>query len=74
MVQHIQLRPQEVWAKSAYSSDGAYLGKVEAVGYRHGALLRVGVPARASQRRGLKFYGVDGARLDGDRLIIPAAH
>lgn len=73
MVHFIQLRPEEVWAKSAFSPDGTYLGKVEAIGYRRGALLRVGVPAKDSQRRGLKFYSVDGARLDGERLILPAA-
>jgi hypothetical protein len=73
MVHHVQFRPEAVWAKSAYGPDGTYLGKVEAVGYRRGTLLRVGVPAKDSQRRGLKFYSVDGARLDGERLILPAA-
>jgi hypothetical protein len=73
MLHYIELRPEEAWAKSAYRADGTYLGKVEAIGYRRGALLRVGVPAKDSQRRGLKFYGVDGARLDGERLILPAA-
>jgi hypothetical protein len=37
-----------------------------------GTVRRVGVPMRHSYRRGLVFFSVDGARLDGDRLILPA--
>jgi hypothetical protein len=73
MVSSVQLQPGEVWAKSAYGPDGSFLGKVEALGYRHGKLIRIGVPAQHSERRGLKFFSVDGARLDGERLILPAA-
>lgn len=73
MVHYAPFRPEDVWAKSAYGPSGSYLGKVEAVGYRRGTLLRVGVPAKDSHRRGLKFYSVDGARLDGEQLILPAA-
>jgi hypothetical protein len=72
MVHFIPFRPEEVWAKSAYGPEGHFLGKVEALGYRHGRLLRVGVPAKDSQRRGLKFYSADGARIDGEKLILPA--
>ena len=73
MIQSVQLRPEDVWAKGAYGADGTYLGKVEALGYRHRALVRVGVPAKGSLRRGLKFYSVEDARIEGERLILPAA-
>ncbi|HXC77726.1 MAG TPA: hypothetical protein VNU19_11795 [Candidatus Acidoferrum sp.] len=69
----VDLRIQDVWAKQAYSVAGTYLGVVEAVGFRHGTVHRVGVPMRNSDRRGLVFFSVEGARLDGDRLILAVA-
>jgi hypothetical protein len=73
MVREVRLRVEDVWAKKAYDPEGNYLGMVEAVGHRRKLVRRVGVPVRDSQRRGLKFFSVDGARLDGQRLILPAA-
>jgi hypothetical protein len=72
MARDTNLRIADVWAKQAYGLGGKYLGVVEAVGFRRGTVRRIGVPMRDSDRRGLEFFSVEGARLDGERLILPA--
>lgn len=73
MVPDIHLRVDDVWDRKAYGLAGKYLGVVEAVAFRHGTLRRIGVPIRDSDRCGLQFFSVEGARLDGERLILPSA-
>lgn len=72
MAPDIHLRIEDVWAQQAYGLAGKYLGIVEAVGFRRGTVRRIG-PMRDSDPRGLEFFSVEGARLDGERLILPAA-
>jgi hypothetical protein len=64
------LRVAELWEKEAWSGAGHRLGRIEAV-----AMGRDRVPSRVGVRldgrgRGLAFYGLTGARLDGDRVIL----
>jgi hypothetical protein len=73
MAPDIHLRIEDVWDRQAYGLAGKYLGVVEAVAFRHGTVLRVGVPIRDSDRCGVQFFTVEGARLDGERLILPSA-
>jgi hypothetical protein len=73
MAPDIHLRIEDVWDKQAYGFAGKYVGVVEAVAFRHGTVRRVGVPIRDSDRGGLQFFSVEGARLDGERLILPSA-
>jgi hypothetical protein len=64
---------EDVWAQQAYGPAGKYLGVVAAVGFRRATVRRLGIPMRDSDRRGHEVFSVEGARSDGERLILPAA-
>jgi hypothetical protein len=70
MTLDVNLRVDGLRAKKAYDIFGNSLGVVEAVGFRRGIVRRIGVPTRDSERRGLKFFSVEDASLDGDQLIV----
>lgn len=71
MIPDGRLRIEDVW-NNPYDLAGNYLGVVEAVAFRHGKVRRVGVPRRDSERRGIKFYCIEGAWLEAGRIVFPA--
>jgi hypothetical protein len=65
------LRTEDLWERGAYDATGRYLGSIEAVGMGRDRIPhRVGVRARGGNA--IKFFPLEGARVDGTRVLLTA--
>jgi hypothetical protein len=65
------LQTQDLWKKEAYDSGGRYLGPIEAVALGRDRIPhRVGV--QVNGRTPIRFFSLEGAQVDGKRVILSA--
>jgi hypothetical protein len=61
--------PHALLEQPVYDADGRLLGRVGAVGSRHGVLQRIGV--EGPEIGGLRFVRTERLTIERDRIVIP---
>jgi sporulation protein YlmC with PRC-barrel domain len=70
LITHV--RPNELWGKKVYDTDGRYLGAVVAIGSRRGVVRKV-VVQRKPHAAPLRLLPSAETRLDGQKIVVPVS-
>jgi hypothetical protein len=62
--------PHALLELPVFSADGQPLGRVAAVGTRHGELRRIGIEAPGTQPAPLRFVGRERFTIERDRVVL----
>jgi sporulation protein YlmC with PRC-barrel domain len=69
LITHV--RPNELWGKKVYDTDGRYLGAVVAIASRRGVVRKV-VVERKNGGAPVRLLPSSEAHVDGSSLVFPA--
>jgi sporulation protein YlmC with PRC-barrel domain len=70
LITHV--RPNELWGKNVYDTDGRYLGAVVAIGSRRGVVRKVVVQHKTGDAP-IRLRPSAGTRIDGRNIVVPGS-